>query len=177
MNARLQLYVMSLIFTETGAEEEYRTSHPPGVPYFRASVSRFCLTVPFFWATRRISIRLVIPNEYVNATSFSFRGFELVKGASSSKEGSTDDVNDVDDQDDACYHSSFTKYLDKSLDYVGINDSTRAVSAVLVQSFDRRTKKKVDPPIILLPHVLPANLDSVGSSVVHNVGFYDLINN
>ncbi|GKA64697.1 hypothetical protein Tco_0764404 [Tanacetum coccineum] len=40
------------------------------------------------------------------------------------------DVNDVDDQDDARYHSSFTKYLDSSLDKVGMNDSTRAVSVV-----------------------------------------------
>ncbi|GJY37676.1 hypothetical protein Tco_0424040 [Tanacetum coccineum] len=38
------------------------------------------------------------------------------------------------------------KYLDRSLDAVGINDSTRAVSAVPVLSFDRRTRKMVDPP-------------------------------
>ncbi|GJT86224.1 hypothetical protein Tco_1067941 [Tanacetum coccineum] len=37
----------------------------------------------------------------------------------------------------------------------------------LVRSFDRRTRKKVDPSVILLPHVLPTNPDRIGSSVVH----------
>ncbi|GJW85298.1 hypothetical protein Tco_0158443, partial [Tanacetum coccineum] len=89
-----------------------------------------------------------------------------VKRANNVK-GFVNDVNDVDDQDDARYHSSFTKYLGSSLDKVGMNDFTRAVSVVHVQSFDWRTMKRVDSPIIFISNVLPANPDSARSSVVH----------
>ncbi|GJU87994.1 hypothetical protein Tco_1300417 [Tanacetum coccineum] len=77
------------------AEEEYRTSHPPRVPYLRTSGSSFCLTVLFFLGDDKNidsvgdsdcdASYVLTCSEYVDATSFSFGGSELARGASSSK--------------------------------------------------------------------------------------------
>ncbi|GJZ66982.1 hypothetical protein Tco_0630222 [Tanacetum coccineum] len=73
-------------------------------------------------------------------------------------EDSVDNVDDVDDQDDVHYHSTNN-----------VNDLVRSfdLSFDFVRSFDRRTRKRVDLFVILLPHVLPTNPDRIGSFVVY----------
>ncbi|GJR29228.1 hypothetical protein Tco_1105460 [Tanacetum coccineum] len=79
--------------------------------------------------------------------SCSWKVFEVGSSAPSAKrandvEGSADNVDDVDNQDDAHYHSADN-------------------------SFDQRTGKMVDPFVILLPYVLPIDPDRTGSFLIH----------
>nr|GEY46566.1 zinc finger, CCHC-type [Tanacetum cinerariifolium] len=143
---RLQLCVASLIFVEAGAGEEYCTSHPPRVPYMHASGLSFCLIVPFFWATRRISIRLEIPDEYVDATSFSFGGSELVRGAFSSE-----DVVLIR----SGLNASWSNLLVDHTTIFAMEDAclpNPTLDEVICE-------KRVEPSVILLSHVLPTNPD------------------
>nr|GEV54081.1 hypothetical protein [Tanacetum cinerariifolium] len=68
-------------------------------------------------------------------------------------EGSADNVDDVDDQDNAHYHSADN-----------VNDFVRSFD--LVRSF-KPTRKRVDLSIIFLPHVLLTDPDRIGSFVGH----------
>ncbi|GJY75358.1 hypothetical protein Tco_0480474 [Tanacetum coccineum] len=86
--------------------------------------------------------------------------------------GSADNVDDVDDQDDAHYHSADNvNDLVRSFDLVQSFDLVRSFDFVesfdLVWSFDQRTRKRVDPSVILLLHVFPIDPDSIRSFVVH----------
>nr|GEW02695.1 hypothetical protein [Tanacetum cinerariifolium] len=76
----------------------------------------------------------------------------VVEKRANVEEGSTNNVDDVDDQDDAHYHFA-DNVNDLSFDLVRSSD--------LVLSFDRRTKKRVDPFVFLLSHVLPTDPDHV----------------